>query len=810
MSVLSPIIERCLRPNSAAQEASRERRWAGRVHSGAAVLFLTIVHASAAWSAAEEISAADREFFERKIRPLLAHRCYECHSQQAKRLEAQLSLDHQAGIRAGGESGPLINTEKPAESLLLQTVGYDGDIQMPPQGKLPAHEIALLEQWVHRGAPMPTDGSTATKKAGIDFAAGKQFWSFQPLRASEPVVAAGRDSAVPRIDAYLEQKRAAMGLAASPPADRRTLIRRATYDLIGLPPTPEEVAQFVADESPQAYEQLLERLLNSPHYGERWGRHWLDLARYADGNKTSLEVRGQAWLYRDWVVRALNADLPYDQFVLQQLAADHLPDHQPADLAALGFWGVSPEYFKELKLSPNLIKAIVADEWEERIDAFGRTFLGLSLACARCHDHKFDPVSTDDYYALAGVLASTRLIDRPVVAEAELAQVRQASGRVKTWQDEIKKLQTAKPAPADAKEQIAALQANIDTVRRETPHYDSAMAHALDDAAQYVLPDGPVRTKLEYQPGRAQDLAVQIRGNPLMPGRVVPRRFLTVLSPDKPKPFTTGSGRLDLARALVTEAAPLTARVIVNRVWALHFGRGLVETVSDFGTQGERPSHPELLDDLARRFIEHGWSLKRLHREMMSSRAYRQSSAFDAGKFAVDPDNRTLWRMNRRRLDVESWRDSLLAACGLLDRRLGGPPGDLGSPTNVRRTLYGRIDRSAPDDLLRLFDFPDPSTHAPSRQPTTTALQQLFVLNSPLVLQPAATLARRLNTNTHEVTVLVNEAYRQILTRSPSANERKLGVAFLRTEGKSAGPSNELVQQYVHALLAGNEFLFVD
>jgi hypothetical protein len=326
-----------------------------------------------------------------------------------------------------------------------------------------------------------------------------------------------------------------------------------------------------------------------------------------------------------------------------------------------------------------------------------------------------------------------------------------------------------------------------------------------------VLPDGPAHTKLEYKPGQALDLAIQIRGNPAKPGPVVPRHFLTVLSPGAPQPFTRGSGRLDLAEALTRQAAPLTARVIVNRVWKHHFGRGLVESVSDFGAQGDRPSHPELLDDLTARFIEAGWSLKWLHREIMASAAYRQASDFDAARFAIDPDNRLLWRMNRRRLDVEAWRDALLACCGDLDRRIGGPPVDMESANNNRRTFYGRIDRSNPDDMLRLFDFPDPSTHAPNREPTTTALQQLFVLNGPLMLRQAKLLAARLTAESPgDVNGIVRRAYRLLFAREPNERERRLGVEFLSRGTDEKPPSPQVVQQYAQALLGGNEFMFVD
>jgi len=772
---------------------------------GIALLGHVAAESHAATPAAD---AAGVEFYERKVRPLLAKHCYECHAQAAKRPEAGLLLDTTAGLKAGGENGPLFDKAKPAESLLLDVVRYDGDIQMPPEGKLAAAEIAVLEQWVDRGAPLPDDGSTKAVRKTIDFAAARSFWSFQPARTHAPPPETQPGTS--RIDAFVEARLRALGLRPVAPADKRTLIRRASFDLIGLPPSAEEVDAFVADDSPQAYERLIDRLLASPHYGERWARHWLDLARYADGNKTSLEIRGQAWLYRDWVVGALNDDLPYDEFVRRQLAADHLPGLPPKELAALGFLGCGPAYFKELKLSPEMIRTIVADEYEERIDALGRTFLGLSLACARCHDHKFDPVSTEDYYALAGVLAGTRLTERYVIPEPQAAVVRKAQAEVKKLSDEIAALRKLKAAKPAEKAKLAELESRIAEIKRTTPHFDSALAHAVDDAALYVIPDGPAHTKLDYHPGEPQDLRVQIRGNPEKLGAKVPRRFLTVLSAGEPRPFTHGSGRLDLAEAIVGEAAPLAARVIVNRVWALHFGRGLVDTTSDFGTQGERPSHPELLDDLTRRFIDGGWSLKQLHREILLSAAYRRSSTFDARGAAVDPDNRLLWRMNRRRLDIEAWRDALLAAGGNLDRTPGGPPVDLTAAGNTRRTLYGRIDRSDPDDVLRLFDFPDPSAHAPSRAPTTTPLQQLFVLNGPLMTRQAGELAKQLTAAPQpSADELVRRAYRRLFARLPTESELRLGRTFLAA-GASQSPDAAAVRQYAQALLGSNEFLFLD
>lgn len=757
------------------------------------------------------------EFYERKIRPLLTERCYKCHSTTAKH-EAGLTLDTRAGIATGGDNGAIVDGAAPEKSLLLEVVRYDGDTQMPPEGKLPAAEIALLEQWVRSGAPLPADGSAATKRQSIDYAAGRKHWAFQPLGKTEPPALRGaalRDAGRVRgrIDAYLLAALEQRGIAPTAPADARTLIRRASFDLVGLPPTPEETQRFAADfaaDADAAYAALLERLLESPHYGERWGRYWLDLARYADANKTSLEVRDRAWLYRDWIVGALNRDVPYDRFVVLQLAADLLPGTPPAERAALGFLGVSPEYFKELKLSPTVIKSIVADEWEERIDALGRTFLGLSVACARCHDHKFDPIGAEDYYALAGVLASSRLTDRWIVPDAEATVVQHAREKIQKLQTELKLLKEMKTPTAEAKAKIAECEARIKEIERTTPRFDSAMAHVVDEAALYVEPNGPNSTKLVYKPNEAIDLPLQIRGNPMKPGHIVPRRFLTVLSPGEPRPFRKGSGRLELAESIVGQSAPLAGRVIVNRVWALHFGRGLVETVSDFGTQGERPSHPELLDDLTRRFIAAGWSLKWLHREIMQSAAYRQASTYDAKKHAADPDNRLLWRMNRRRLDIEAWRDSVLAACGNLDPTLGGPSVELAVKDNRRRTLYGKIDRSDVNDMLRLFDFPDTGSHSPTRIPTTTALQQLFVLNSPFIAGQADSLAKRLLAESPEAPAVVHGAYRLLFGRAPSEKELRLGVDFLTS--RKAGEKLEVatVAEYVQALLGSNEFMFVD
>jgi hypothetical protein len=779
---------------------------------------VAVLLAVSAWGAAAPVAeetapipAADRDFFERKVRPLLVERCYRCHSAGAKKLRGSLRLDSRSALLRGGDSGPAAAPGHPDRSLLIQAVRHENEaLQMPPGGKLPAHEIAVLEEWVRRGAPLPDRANGPGPNRTIDLARGRTFWSFQPPRPA-PLPAVNKPGWVQRrLDLFVLAELDRHGLAPSPSASRRTLIRRAYFDLIGLPPAPEEVEAFVNDPAADAYARLVERLLASPHYGERWGRHWLDLTRYCDVPEPWLETKGRPYLYRDWAVRAFNDDLAYDRFVQRQLAADLLPGAAPADLAALGFLGLSPNYWKELKLDKDVIKTVVAEEWEERIETIGRTFLGLTVACARCHDHKFDPISQQDYYALAGVLASTRQADRPLLPADVADRARQARERIKALEDQITKLQARKPAPADAAGQIENWKSEIEQLRK-TAHLDAPLAVAVKDAAVLVLADGPHKTKLEYKPGVAQDVAVQVRGNPSRPGPVVPRRFLAVLSPDPPPPFRQGSGRLELARALVTEGAPLASRVIVNRVWAHHFGAGLVDTPSDFGAQGARPSHPELLDDLAARFMAAGWSLKWLHREIMLSAAYQQSSAHDDGKHAVDPDNRRLWRMNRRRLEVEAWRDAMLAVSGTLSREVGGPPQELGDPRNRRRTLYGTIKRRDLNDLLRLNDFPDPKAHSAARMPTTTPLQQLLVLNSPFMERQAADLARRLKAEAPGGSEeRVRRAYLLLYGRPATDREVKLAADFLTGGKPGARVTDALWGQYAQVLLGGNEFLFVD
>lgn len=763
-------------------------------------------------------TAAQIEHFEKQIRPLLHKRCYSCHSEEASVLQGGLRVDSKEHLFSGGDSGPAVVGGRPDDSLLVQSVRYLGDgYDMPPDGKLPDAEIALLEEWVAGGAVYPGSEVAGVKpRSKIDWDEGRQFWSFQPLSRKPSPPISDTDFSDGDIDAFIVAKLKEHGLSQSPASDRATLIRRATFNLTGLPPTPEAVAKFVADDSPVAYPNLLEDLLASPHYGERWGRMWLDLARYSDTTESWLGSTPNSHRYRDWVVGALNEDMPYDQFVRRQLATDRYAPQEYEHYPALGFLGLSPTYFKELLLPPDIIKVIVADEWEERVDAVSRTFLGLTVACARCHDHKFDPISNEDYYGIAGVFASTRMADRPMIPAEEYGPVEAAKQKIAELEKQLKELRKKNPKP-DA--EISTIETEIAQIKSSTANFDAPLANAVTDESLHVIlagQDPQSGSKLDYRP-EPQDLNIAIRGNPNKLGAVVPRRFITVLSPDQPRPLSQGSGRLDLADAILGEAAPLAARVIVNRIWLAHFGRGLVESPSNFGRLGDAPSHPELLEDLAARFVENGWSIKWLHRQILMSHTYRQSSEFDQANDAIDPDNRWLWRMNRQRLAIEPWRDAMLAATGELDLTIGGPSLAADSEKNLRRTIYTTVHRREVSKLLQLHDFPDPSLHSPQRMDTSTALQGLFVLNSPFVRSRAAALAERLlRESTEDTDARIAQAYQWLFGRAASSDELQLAVAYLQAAAAECGedvPANDSFaawKLYLHALLGSNELLFVD
>ena len=778
---------------------------------------------SAALASAED-DGAGLEFFEAKIRPVLVDRCYKCHSAGSKSLKGGLRLDAADAFKAGGDSGPVLVPGKVEESALIDAIAYNGEAsEMPPDSRLPVGVVDDFRRWVEMGAPLPAAGgdgngpAPAKPGATIDFDEGRRFWSFRP--AGVKPLPAVSDPSWPRgrVDAFVMAGLDAHALRPSPEADRRTYLRRVSLDLLGLPPTGAELAAFLSDPAPDAYERVVETLLASPRYGERWGRYWLDVARYAEDNPTGEATNKpprNAFAYRDWVVRTLNDDLPYDEFVRRQLAADYKPGLPLSERAALGFLGLGPVYHKEPKLSAEVIGTIVADEWDEKLDTVTRGLLGLTVACARCHDHKFDPIPTTDYYALAGVLASTQQVEQPLketdpAAVEALASVRRQIVELDLklgYAREMKKTAAsetrdgAKYDPA-----IADLDARLKTLKA-TKLFDGPTAPAVRDAGLWVNGDDPAWTALDYKPGVARDLPVFVRGSVANPGPIVPRRFLTVLSTGEPSPFREGSGRGELAESVVGRAASLAGRVIVNRVWGWHFGRPIVATPSNFGKLGEPPTHPDLLDDLTARFVAGGWSLKGLHREIVLSAAYRQSSRHDPDAQAADPENRWLWRANRRRLDVEGWRDAILAASGTLNPAMTGPSGPLDSPENRRRTVYGEVSRRRTADVLRVFDFPDPNRHGEQRDTTTTPIQQLFFLNSPFLQKNAAGLAAR--TELADPAERVRSLYRRVLLREPTAVEEARSLALVRESGGETDASAwSLLAQ---ALLISNEFLFVD
>lgn len=739
------------------------------------------------------------EYFESHVRPILAQRCYECHSSDTGAKNGALVLETAEGIAAGGSRGVMFSPDDTDAGLLIRALNYtDEDLQMPPDGKLPDIELAVLKKWIQSGAALPEyQAKPRPNHTQVDFDAGRRFWSFQPLaQTSLPDI---HDAWIRSpIDTFVLQQLTAHQMTGSPDADRATWLRRVTFDVIGLPPTLDEQQAFLTDQSPDAFERVVDRLLASPHFGERWARMWLDLARYTDFTPDWQSPTDQGWMYRDWVVRAMNEDRPFDEFLRLQLAADLIPETPPGDLAALGFLGLSPTYWKELKLAPSVIEQIVADEWDERIDAVSRTFLGLTVSCARCHDHKFDPISTEDYYGLAGVFASTQLDERPLVSVDKVASIKAARKSIEELEQRLKKVTDQQSAEAEE------IRASIEQIRVATPDVAKPWAHVLREASLFVMPEGEDGTRLEYREAESRDLPVFQRGNPSNPGAVIPRRFLTVLQPETAIPFQHGSGRQELADSMLQHSSGLISRVIVNRIWHQHFGAGLVGTTSDFGSQGDRPTHPELLEYLAYEFVSHGWDLQWLHREILLSSTYRQSSAYRDDAANIDPANEMLWRMNRRRLDIEMWRDAMLAATGKLNLAIGGPSQPVEDLTNVRRTIYARIEREEMNTFLRMHDFPEASSHSPRREPTTTPLQQLFVLNSAWMKQQADDLWQRLKSNESAVE-RIDVCYQLLFSRNVTEHECVLARAYLGDD-----QSDAVWKLYLQALLGLNEFHFVD
>ena len=734
---------------------------------------------------------------------------------------------------------------KPAESRIMEVLSYeDPVVQMPPPGKLTDAILADFTKWIAAGAvdtrvtaPAATAAASVQYK-GMSLADGRKWWAFQPVAVmAAPKLTPAQGAPANKIDNFVFAKLAANRLKPSPRADKRTLAMRAYVDLVGYKPTFAEVQAFVGDKSPKAYEQLVDRLMASPQYGERWGRHWMDVARYAEDNPTSEATNPgypYAWRYRDWIVESMNADVPYDRFVKLQLAADLMPDARREDMRALGYVGAAPIYHHDLRLSGDVIGGFLTDDWDERIDAVSRGLMGVSIGCARCHDHKFDPFTQKDYYALMGVFASTVRVERPTFkVDAKVEQrymwlqrqlfdmaysvnllknegstFTNGAEKAAKWKADVADLKTQATTELAAYPQlIASLEkywapkppaAPAARGARNTGSDDPYM-NAVFEAAQYVNATDPTYTFIAYKPGEARDVPVMKAGNYASPGAMVPRGFPAVFARGDAT-FKQGSGRLELANRIFTDSEGLTARVIVNRVWGWHFGHGLVNTPSDFGTQGEKPSHPELLDDLAARFIAHKWSLKWLNREIMLSATYQQSSQPRADGVAADEANALLWRQNPQRLDSEAFRDTLVRAAGVLDTKVGGPPGDMDGDAYYRRAIYGRVSRARSSQMQALFDFPSPVQTAPDRDVTTSTLQQIFLMNSAFLQNLSAAAVKKSAATGAGQPQQVAALYRQVLSRNPTPAETAAALAYLQ---KGSLP------RYAQILLSTNEEIFL-
>ncbi len=904
-------------------------------------------------------------FFEQKIRPVLVEHCYRCHSAQAegnKKLKAGLRLDTRDGLRKGGDSGPSLVPGKPADSLLVKALRYGGDVRMPPKGKLPAAVIADFEKWVSLGAPDPRDGAAGpARQVGMSIEAGRNFWAYKPPRL--PAVPAVRADhwAAGDIDRFILAKLEAAGRKPAPDADRATLARRLTYDLTGLPPTPEEVDAFVRDAHPLAYERLVDRLLASPAVGERWGRHWLDVARYAE----SVTLRGfvfkEAWRYRDYVIDSFNRDVPFDRFVREQIAGDLLAAADPAarrrqlvatTFLALGNTNLEEQDKKQLRM----------DVVDEQLDVIGKGLLAQTITCARCHDHKFDPIPTRDYYALAGILRNARALEHANVSkwievplpgdpanelelnkhevavaalEARLKAERAKAGarngalavadvagvvvddaaakKVGQWQHSRhtgtyigtgyvhdqnagkgEKTLTFQPeaiAPGRYEVRLAYSHGDsrsasvpvtvfgadgektITIDMRKAPPIDGRFVslgehrfeknglcyvmvsnegtkgHVTADAVVFLpLDHRPAAKKggafrgLEAELARLQergprrqmamsvveekvieDARVHVRGGVHTLGEVAPRGFLRVAANGSAPAIPKGqSGRRELADWIASPDNPLTARVIVNRAWHWLFGAGIVRTTDNFGTTGERPSHPELLDHLAVTFVADGWSMKKLIRRIVLSRTYRQSpgvwgrNAPNASHASTeaDPENVLFGRANRRRLEAECIRDTMLAVSGQLRHEGGGPtfPASLAADygyrsMSTRRSVYLPLFRNAVPELLEVFDMADPSMVTGRRNVSTVAPQALFLMNHPFPAEQAKRAAvRLLGEPWKDDDERLTRAYRLTLGREPSAGERRAAARFLR----GAGDPKDGWATLFHALFASADFRYVN
>ncbi|TWT63507.1 PSD1 and planctomycete cytochrome C domain-containing protein [Rubinisphaera italica] len=780
--------------------------------------------------AEEAISSEQSQFFENKIRPILVKECYSCHSVQQDEQEGGLTLDTREGIRSGGEQGPAVVPGNHSQSLLLKAIRYtDSKLRMPPDGKLSGEQIADIEKWIAMGAPDPRDGDGGVRvKYEIDLEEGRKFWAFQLPAAVELPQVRIQDWPRTEIDYFLLSKMESKGLDPVADSEPNMLARRLYFDLIGLPPAPEKLAQFekeYAKDSQAAVESLVDELLQSQGFGERWGRHWLDVARYAEssGNASNFAFP-HAWRYRDWVIEAFMNDMPYDQFVRAQLAGDLLPakneTEQAENLIATGFLALGPK-----SLSERNRQQFQMDVVDEQIDTTFQAFQALTVACARCHDHRFDPIPQTDYYALAGIFRSTEtcygtirsvqsnhpspLLVLPVQANipAGVLPLDAAQRGVLERQIELLTEQMAELSGGpDGNPRRIALQARLSQLRGEL--------NSFDEQGNPKLRAMGVREGL-----RTDDCPLYIRGEIDQPGQIVKRGFPQVLTTSQPHIDGYDSGRLELAEWIASEENPLTARVMANRVWLHLMGRGLVSTVDNFGASGQRPSHPELLDYLAISFVENDWSVKQLIRSIVLSRAYQLSSRMDPENYRQDPDNVYVWRMPKRRLEAEAMRDTLLALGQNLD--VDFPEGSLVAQQgegnvsfrirgdfaagDVHRSVFLPIVRDEIPEILSIFDFPDPSLIIGERSSTTIPEQSLFLMNNEFVIRQAAGMASHLISEYSTESDRVNQAYRMCYSRLPEPSEMRNATLFLYVYGQ-ANDEAATWAAFCQALFASAEF----
>jgi hypothetical protein len=885
------------------------------------------------------------EFFETKVRPILVQRCYECHSGQES--NGGLRLDYREGLLKGGDSGPALQADEPQGSLLLRAIRYqNADLQMPPSGKLDASEIEVLETWVAQGAFDPRadlPSGSSDKTQGMSIQDGRNFWSMMPLKPVEVPRAVDADWCRNPIDAFVLKELDSNGLRPSPESPRREILRRVTLGLIGLVPESQEYKAFEQDTAPEAYERQVDRLLSSEQYGVRFGRHWLDVARYSDSNGLDENIAyGNAWRYRDYVVEAFNSDKPFDRFIEEQIAGDLLPDADRQSKTATGFLVLGAKVLAE----PDRDK-LTMDTIDEQLDTIGKAFMGMTLGCARCHDHKFDPIKQRDYYALAAILKGTKTFgdsnfgaikhwneisyanpqekEQLKAIDAQIAEKNGAWNKLKSeaigkLREQVRKqaadylavaskltseatlnewaqvgeelklhprvlansrryLDNHRQEPLFAKwhelaghgdhqairdyyqelferalgewEKAKAADAQVKKLEDSTLEaarvalgdvggflaIPAKMEHALDqeslvkihelaESARLFESAAPDETSVMgvADKGVVDGLAIHIRGSYRNLGDVVPRGFPEVMVSQGATPIFSrhSSGRLELARWLANATHPLTARVIVNRVWRWHFGRGLVESTENFGVLGDRPSHPELLDYLARWFIESGWSIKELNRLILTSSTYRMSSVHPEAQsaLAIDPENRLRWHYKLERMDAEPLRDSILQVAGRLDCQLGGKSVPLRNRQfvfdhtsidhtkydSIRRTVYLPIIRNHLYSLLEQFDFPDPTMPVGSRNTSMVSVQMLLLMNADWIIDSASLLARRSQEFSSEPSRRIDWLFETVLGRAPKEHEQRRFLDAI-SAGQASGEDPWVT--LAHNLLICSEFIYV-